>query len=104
MREIEQVRTPGGKLKILVRAADLVIECINKFYEVRNMQITLQTLDADQVLSIFCYIVIRSQLKELYTHLNVIEHFSGEGQLRSETGYYYSVLCMSLESLRNVEL
>ena len=47
------------------------------------MTTTLQPLDADQVLSIYSYILIKSRIKNLYSHLNIIEMFSSEGQLLS---------------------
>lgn len=32
MKQLEDTRTPAGKLKLLVQTADLIIDCINKFY------------------------------------------------------------------------
>ena len=68
------------------------------------MQTTLKALDADQVLSIYSYILIKSRVKNLNSHLNIIEMFSSEGQLLSETGYYFSVISTALQSLTNVTL
>jgi hypothetical protein len=32
MRQLEDTRTPAGKMKLLVNIADLITDCINKFY------------------------------------------------------------------------
>ena len=85
-------------------AADQIIENINKFYEIRGVQTALQALDADQVLCIYSYILVKSRIKNLHAHLNIIEMFSSEGQLLSETGYYFSVVSTALESLVSVVL
>ena len=36
------------------------------------MVTTLQTLDADQVLSIYSYILVKSRVRNLHAHLNII--------------------------------
>ena len=68
------------------------------------MQTVLQALDADQVLCIYSYILIKSRVKNLHAHLNIVEMFSSEGQLLSEMGYYFSVVSTALQSLVSVVL
>ena len=63
------------------------------------MDIKNEVLDADQILSIFCYILTVQPLKNLHSHLFIIEHFATDHQLISVTGYYYSVLTCAIEQL-----
>ena len=63
------------------------------------MQTKLQTLDADQILCIYSYILVKSNVKDLYSHLDIIEMFNSDGQLLTETGYYFSVVSTALQSL-----
>lgn len=57
-------------------------------------------VDADQVLTIMTYIVMKARIPDISSHLDLIENFSSEDQLMSATGYYYSVVLSSVESLQ----
>jgi len=80
-------------------AAERITRCIQDFYRINNIVCKPSLLDADQVLTIFSYMVIRSQLADLQSHLDIVENFSSEDQLMSATGYYYSVILSSVENL-----
>lgn len=56
-------------------------------------------LDADQILSIFCYILAANSLENIHANLFLIQHFATENQMISVTGYYYSVLTIAIEQL-----
>lgn len=58
-------------------------------------------LDADQILSIFCYIIVGARVEHLHSHLFMLENFATDHQLISVTGYYYSVLTCALEQIEN---
>ena len=56
-------------------------------------------MDADQVLSIFCYLVARAKITDIHTHLYILEQFATQHQMISATGYYYSVITGAIEQL-----
>ena len=58
-------------------------------------------LDADQVLSIFCYLIVGARMEHLHTHLFLLDNFASSLQMISMTGYYLSVLRCALEQLEN---
>ena len=58
-------------------------------------------LDADQVLSIFCYIIVGSKISNIFTHLFILDHFSTSSQMISIFGYYLSVMNCAVEQLEN---
>jgi len=89
------------KIQVIMGAAERITRCIQDFYHLNNIVCKPSLLDADQVFTIFSYVVIRSQLIDLHSHLDVIENFSSEDQLMSATGYYYSVIMGSVENLIN---
>lgn len=49
-------------------------------------------MDADQVLSVFCYVLTLNRIPDLYTHMFLVEQFATEHQKISISGYYFSVL------------
>jgi hypothetical protein len=56
-------------------------------------------LDADQVLSIFCYIIVGGKISHLHTHLFMLDSFSTSNQMISIFGYYLSVMNCAVEQL-----
>jgi thiamine pyrophosphokinase len=58
-------------------------------------------LDADQVLSIFCYLIVGARVDHLHTHLFILDNFSSSHQMISMTGYYLSVIRCAVEQLEN---
>jgi hypothetical protein len=56
-------------------------------------------LDPDQVLSIFCYLIVGARVEHLHTHLFILENFISSHQQISGSGYYLSVLKCAVEQL-----
>ncbi len=56
-------------------------------------------LDADQVLSIFCYLIVGARVDHLHTHIFILDHFATSHQMMSMTGYYLSVIRGAVEQL-----
>lgn len=54
-------------------------------------------IDADQVLSIFCYVLSLNRVPDLHSHMFMIDQFSTEHQKISMSGYYFSVLECAIE-------
>jgi ribosomal protein L37E len=99
LRQLEDIRTPVGKLKVIVNCADKITVCINEFYKGNRLDSKHSMIDADQVLSIFTYILCMSRVRNIGVHLRIIENFSSSEQLLSVTGYYFSVLLCAAENL-----
>ncbi len=49
-------------------------------------------LDADQVLSIFCYVIVGARIEHLHSHLFFMDNFSTSSQMISIFGYFVSVM------------
>ena len=53
-------------------------------------------IDADQILSVFCYILANTNIPHIYSHIFILDNFSSDQQLISVSGYYFSVLTCAL--------
>jgi hypothetical protein len=56
-------------------------------------------LDADQVLSIFAYIIVAGRIEHLHTQLFMLDNFATGLQMINMTGYYLAVLNCAVEHL-----
>lgn len=72
LRELERSRTPVGKMKIIMSCSEKITKCISRFYESNGLKSEHWVLDADQILSIFCYILANARVPHLHTHLFIL--------------------------------
>jgi len=80
-------KSPIQKLKTIVKVAELLTESIENFYGEIGFH-RRDKLDADQTLSIFMYLVSRSNLDNLIVNCKIIQEFSTPNILNSVSGYY----------------
>lgn len=87
-KQIQTVRSPIHKLKVIVSTSRLIDQCIREFYE-SNQHILqkIQHYDADQILSIFLYIIGVCQYADLYRDVLLIEKTIHKDTLNSASGY-----------------
>merc|ERR1712190_244162 len=73
IKKMPQFETPEDKIQCVVRTADIIKECIDKYYENRRkdpIQIT-----PDDLLSLFAYILTRANLHCLWAEVDLIDDF-----------------------------
>ena len=58
-------------------------------------------LDADQVLAIFCYVIVGADIEHLHSHLFMLDNFATNSQMISMFGYYLSVMNCAIEQLES---
>ena len=61
------------------------------------MPLKNKKIDADQVLSIFCYILSLKEIPDIFSQVFMIEYFATEHQKISMTGYYFTVFSCAVE-------
>lgn len=99
-----KAKTPIGKMKIIMDTSEKMTESIRDFYNRNEIRLKNVVLDADQILSLFCYIIASTKIPHLHSHLFILEHFATDLQLISVTGYYYSVLTCAVEQVETTSL
>lgn len=53
-------------------------------------------IDADQILSIFCYILSIKKIDYINSHMFIIDQFATDYQKMSMAGYYFSVISCAI--------
>jgi hypothetical protein len=62
LRELEKSKSPISKMKVIVGCSESITSEIERFYERNGLRKEKWVLDADQVLSIFCYILVGARI------------------------------------------
>lgn len=86
-------------MKIITDCSEKIAESISEFYKMNGIELKNWVLDADQILSVFCYVLASCKISYIHSHMFLLEHFATDHQLISVTGYYFSVMSCALEQV-----
>ena len=98
-KNIKDYNIPLDKLTIIALVSVIITDCIDEFWktEMENLDSKFLKVDADELISIYLYIIYNLDLPSLYTQLDFIEHFTGSITKQSMIGYYFTSVVGSLE-------
>ena len=104
-KNIKDYNIPLDKLTIIALVSVLITDCIDEFWktEMENLDSKFLKVDADELISIYLYIIYNLDLPSLYTQLDFIEHFTGSITKQSMIGYYFTSVVGSLEFIMSSE-
>ena len=60
------------QLKLIAHTTDLIQFAINQFYLRNNLRL-LKNFGADELVTILCYVIVQSQIKDLGSYLKVVQ-------------------------------
>ena len=108
LKQIEKYKTPFEKMMIFASISSEITECINDFWKDLSGYIDkdLLNLEIDQLMTIFIYIIIQSQIYDISVHCKIIKSFTTCITKASMIGYYYSTVEASVQyisSINNIE-
>ena len=72
MKQLDDAKTPMAKLKVMISCAEKVSSCMREFYQSNSLEIKHSIVDADQILNIFSFIVCKSKVFSMSTHLDIV--------------------------------
>ena len=73
-------------------------ESVNDFWKDMDRVVTssLLNIDADELMSIFIYIILKSQMSSLLVHMKLIKEFTTSVAKNTMVGYYFVTLDASI--------
>lgn len=92
LKRINNYKVPLEKLVIVSYISVLIVDCVDKYWEDKKDEIKpdFLNIDADQIMSIYLYIIYKSGLSEIIVQLDFIKYFTTRTTKQSIFGYYYS--------------
>ena len=102
IEKIRKYHTPLDKITIIALASILITDCIKEFWKGKEEDIDLD-INADEIMTIYLYIVYNMNLSSIYTELDFIKSFIGEQTKKTMIGYYYNTIegCLNFISSVN---
>jgi hypothetical protein len=96
IKTIKDYRVPLEKLTVLAFASILITNSIDEYWEKEkdNLPKKFLTIDADELMSIYLYIVCNVKYKDsnIFTELDFIQYFTTIISKQSMVGYYYTTV------------
>jgi len=98
LKSIKRYKVPFEKMILIATISSEITDCVNNFWKKYENVITssLLNIDADELMTIFIYIVIKSQMSELLVHSKFIKEFTTCTTRASMMGFYFTTLEASL--------
>ena len=90
---LKYYKTPLDKLTIIALVSALITDCIDDFWkDEKNLKKNYLQIDSDELLSIYLYIILKMNVESIFTHLDYIQHFTGNISKQSIIGYFYTTV------------
>ena len=105
LRKVVKRKSPLEKMQTIANVSIEITECINVFWNGRDSIVssTLLNLDADDIMSIFIYVIIKAKIYDLLIHSKMIKEFTTSITKSTMMGYYYVTLEASIMFLFDVK-
>lgn len=98
--KIKNFKAPFEKMMILAKLSDKITESINNYWKGKEVDPSFLQIDADELMSIITYIIMKAQINDLVVHLNIIHDFTTTLTKSSLIGYYFSSVDAALSNIR----
>ena len=94
LRGIKKYKTPFEKMLIIASISDQITECCSVFWKDMEKYIKKDflSIEGDELMTIFLYIIIKSQMPEISIFAQMIKNFTTSTTKLTTIGYYYSTL------------
>ena len=104
LQSIVDYKVPLEKLIIIASVSAEITVCVNDFWQKMRSIVTpsLLNIDADELMTIYIYIIIHSQLSEIFIHSAFVKYFTTAQTKSTMMGYYFSTLEGSLDYLLGI--
>ena len=105
IKKISDFKVPLEKLIIVASVSSLITESVNNYWKKmeRFIQPSMLSIDADELMTIFMYIVFKCHMDSLFVHADFIKYFTSPTTKSTMIGYYYTTLQGCLDFLLEVK-
>jgi len=98
LKKVNENKNPYEKMMLIASISSEITSCVNDCWKGLDKIITksLLNIDADELMSIFIYIIIKSQISELPVHTKIIKEFTTCVTKNTMIGYYFVTVDASI--------
>ena len=96
-------KVPFEKMLLIASISTEITECVNAFWEGYEDIIpssSLLNINADELMAIFIYIVVKAQFPEILLHQKIVNDFTSRTTKSTMIGYYNTTLEAAIEYIQ----
>ena len=105
MKSIKKYKTPFEKIILIAAISDQIMENATNFWKDMEPYIEKDYLfiEADEIMTIFLYIIIQSQMPEILLYCKIINNFTTQFTKAFNIAYNYTLLEASLDYIIGIK-
>ena len=105
LRGMKKYKTPFEKIIIIAAISDQIMENATSFWKDMEPYIEKDYLfiEADEIMTIFLYIIIQSQMPEILLYCKIINNFTTQFTKGFNISYNYTLLEASIDYLNEIK-
>ena len=105
LKSLNIYKSPFEKINIIANLSNEITDNINFYWEdfINFINPNLLQIDAEQLINIFIFILIKSQMKEILIHCYFIKNFITTLTKSTLTGFYFSNIEASISYILNIK-
>ena len=105
LKQIDAYKVPLEKLIVIALISVIITDCIDKYWGLLKNDLSTKFLniDADELMSIYLYIIYKMKMPSLFIHLDFIKYFTTPVSKQSMIGYYFTALEGCLNFILNIK-
>ena len=92
IQTIKDFNIPLDKLTIIALTSVLITDEVDNYWKGEKVFKDYLTIEADDLMSIYLYIIYNMDLPSIFTELDFIKYFTGSTTKQSMIGYYFSTI------------
>ena len=106
LKSITKYKTPFEKIILLASISDQIMESATNFWKGMEKYIKKDFLyiDADEILKIFLFIIIQTQMPEVLIECKIIDNFTSELTKTFNLSYNYTLLEASIDYINGMNI
>ena len=100
---LKHAKTPFEKMMIIASMSTEITQCVDTYWNEIDTYLPnyYLSINADEFLSLFIFVVIKAQFPELIIHEKIIQFFTTKSTKSSTIGYYNVTLNAAIEYIKN---
>jgi Vacuolar sorting protein 9 (VPS9) domain len=107
LQQIEHVFTPAKKLECIVKTSQAICTSVDTFYEMHNIvpddNPDKLCINADDLLSIFAFVLIKANVAHTVSEANFIDDFCTDSLKLAKPGYFLATLQAAVQLIQNID-
>ena len=105
LKNVRNYKTPFEKIVILASLSDQITESVSTFWSsmMKYIKNSFLFIEADEIMAIFVFIVIKSQMPDLFIESKIITNFTTPSTRAFNIAYNLTLMEASLETIHKME-